>query len=143
MKKFISVLSLLLVVVLLTAAMPVLAVDSFGCEYNNVLATYELAFYGTSGAYYSVDFEGSYIGFNNQTVGPEVKVCQAFARAITGRSIAIDGIWGQQSDTALRAAQYIMGVTADGICGPSTWYAFKAYFGITGQVPPPVIRNLL
>lgn len=142
MKKFLSVLSLLLVIVLLTAAVPVLAVDSFDYEYRST-TTYELNFKGVSGNSYLVDFETDYIGFNHTTTGPKVKACQAFIRVVSGTPIAIDGIWGQQSDTALRAAQGAMGVTADGICGPNTWYAFRTYVGFTGQEPPLVIRNLL
>ena len=41
----------------------------------------------------------------------------------TALGIAADGLWGDVTDRALRAAQAANGLTVDGVCGPATWGA--------------------
>lgn len=100
----------------------------------------ELDFDGASGNHYEVYFSRDVVGYNHLTVGEKVKVCQAYSRVTSGRYIVIDGIWGNQSDSALRSAQGIIGVTSDGVCGYNTWNAFNYYYG---YVTPNAVKDLL
>ena len=42
---------------------------------------------------------------------------------VKGYQLQADGIWGVQTDTAVRNFQYKAGLTVDGIVGPKTWAA--------------------
>lgn len=41
-----------------------------------------------------------------------------------GPAVAVDGIWGPDTETAVRALQLRFGLRADGIVGPATYFAF-------------------
>jgi peptidoglycan hydrolase-like protein with peptidoglycan-binding domain len=51
-----------------------------------------------------------------------VKTLQYLLRA-RGHSVAVDGIFGPQTDAAVRAFQQQKGLAVDGIVGPNTWGA--------------------
>ncbi len=94
-----------------------------------------------SSAYITIDVLYDYIGFNYITTGLKVKACQGYTRACGANPGTIDGIWGQNSETALRVAQQAMhdygytAVTSDGVCGPNTWRGFYSYCGgVPGSV---------
>jgi peptidoglycan hydrolase-like protein with peptidoglycan-binding domain len=40
-----------------------------------------------------------------------------------GRGLAVDGIFGPQTEAAVRGFQQALGITVDGIVGPQTWRA--------------------
>lgn len=109
---------------------------------------FDLDFYGVSGVRYQVLFSEDYVGYNNYTQGNVVKVCQAYCKGIDCDPDGIDGIWGNKSDTALRAAQGKMNnmgysLQVDGVCGIATWRAFYGYTGSSNQSPPASIRSYL
>ena len=91
--------------------------------------------------YITITVNSDYIGFNNITTGLKVRACQAYTKACGADPGVIDGIWGQNSETALRQAQQTMHdygysvVTSDGVCGPNTWRGFYSYCnGVPGSV---------
>ncbi len=50
--------------------------------------------------------------------------------------LAIDGIFGQTTADAVRAAQRTFGLTPDGVVGEETWRAiYNAYIGIVSTIP--------
>ena len=51
-----------------------------------------------------------------------VKTLQYLLRA-RGHSVAVDGIFGPQTEAAVRAFQQQKGLAVDGIVGPNTWSA--------------------
>jgi peptidoglycan hydrolase-like protein with peptidoglycan-binding domain len=51
-----------------------------------------------------------------------VRTLQQLLRA-RGQNIAVDGIFGPQTDAAVRAFQGSKGLAVDGIVGPNTWSA--------------------
>lgn len=78
-----------------------------------------------------------YVGYNHITTGPKVKACQGYSAACGCSPGTIDGIWGPNSDQALRDAQDVLNgvypaVTSDGVCGPNTW---RGFYGYCGGVP--------
>ena len=54
------------------------------------------------------------------TDSSRVRTVQGLLNA-RGHSVAIDGIFGRQTDAAVRAAQHAGGVAVDGTVGPVTW----------------------
>ena len=70
--------------------------------------------------------------------GPNVVVIQTELNRIAQNYPAIpkvpsiDGIFGSQTETSVRAFQEIFGLTPDGIVGKATWYALvRLYTGVT------------
>ena len=63
-----------------------------------------------------------------------VRTLQHLLRA-HGHGIAVDGIFGPLTETAVRAVQQAAGVTADGIVGPVTWpkTVVEVHRGSTGD----------
>ena len=58
--------------------------------------------------------------------GPDVRLLQAklSGSSLAGvRGITVDGVFGPQTDTAVRNFQHLKGLTVDGIVGPKTWAA--------------------
>ncbi len=55
--------------------------------------------------------------------GADVKTLQTFLIAWGCEPGTPDGIFGKQTDAALRAFQRAQGLTVDGVCGPATWTA--------------------
>lgn len=92
-----------------------------------------IKFTGASGTVYDVDTESDVVGYNHITTGKQVKVCQAYTKITGGNPGTIDGIWGNNSESALRTAQsflYNKGYTflaIDGVCGVYTWRSFYYY----------------
>src|SRR3954469_19242619 len=69
---------------------------------------------------------------NMGSTGPEV------ARVQTALAITPDGIFGPQTDAAVRAFQSRSGLKADGVVGPSTWRAvFSGTAGVSGAAGKP------
>lgn len=52
--------------------------------------------------------------------GEEVKTLQKALNS-QGYNLSVDGIFGQKTETAVRAYQKKKGLSVDGICGPKTW----------------------
>lgn len=57
--------------------------------------------------------------------GEAVSRLQRGLTAALGRTVAIDGIFGSQTDTAVRDYQRTRGLYVDGIVGPKTWSALQ------------------
>lgn len=143
MKKKIAVL-LIVAVMVFSLAMPGFA--EFDAKANRQLRIKqyrdptEICFYGISGTYYEITTAVEYVGYNHITVGDEVKVCQAYTKATGYNPNGIDGIWGNNSESALRGAQTFMHdygytpVTSDGVCGKLTWHGFYSYHYDTGYI---------
>ena len=58
----------------------------------------------------------------NGSNGHPIKTLQYLLRA-RGQSVAIDGVFGPHTETAVKAFQASRGLPADGIVGPMTWVA--------------------
>ena len=56
--------------------------------------------------------------------GDAVKVLQDRLNAAGCDCGKVDGIWGNKTETAVRAFQKAHGLTVDGIVGPKTWKKF-------------------
>ena len=72
------------------------------------------------------------------STGPNVVVTQVALNRIAQNYPAIpkiptvDGIYGERTEASVRAFQQIFDLTADGIVGPSTWYAIiRLYTAVT------------
>ena len=65
----------------------------------------------------------------NGARGDDVAELQGMLRVELGRAIEIDGIFGVQTEHAVRAYQRATGLVADGIVGPATW----AELGVTAD----------
>lgn len=57
--------------------------------------------------------------------GKMAKFCQQQINLIAGQGVAEDGWFGPQSASALQNVQRVLGLTADGICGPRTWQGLE------------------
>lgn len=55
--------------------------------------------------------------------GTMVSRIQALAKILTGGPVAVDGIFGPQTERAVRTVQNAAGIRVDGIVGPATWRA--------------------
>ncbi len=73
----------------------------------------------------------------NGSSGPNVVVLQVSLNRISQnypaipKISAVDGIFGSQTEAAVRAFQSIFGLTPDGIVGPATWYEIvRLYTGV-------------
>lgn len=72
------------------------------------------------------------------STGPNVVVLQVALNRIAQsypaipRIPAIDGIFGERTESSVRTFQRVFGLTPDGIVGPATWYAVvRLYTGVT------------
>ena len=52
---------------------------------------------------------------------PEIRRIQERLRELTHYNGAVDGLFGPQTETAVRAFQENRGLSADGVVGPETW----------------------
>jgi len=57
--------------------------------------------------------------------GKMAKMCQQQINLIAAQNVVEDGNFGPQSVAALKNVQTVLGVPADGICGPKTWQALE------------------
>ena len=58
-------------------------------------------------------------------------------------SVDIDGVFGQSTEDAVRAAQTVLGLDSDGVVGEITWNAiYNAYRGIIEQLPVKFTEGL-
>ena len=58
-------------------------------------------------------------------------------------SVAIDGVFGQSTEDAVRAVQRTFGLTPDGIVGERTWDAlYRAYLGIVNTIPRQFVEGV-
>jgi hypothetical protein len=57
--------------------------------------------------------------------GKMAKMCQQQINLLAGQGVTEDGQFGPKSVAALKNVQGVLGVPADGICGPKTWQAFE------------------
>lgn len=90
-----------------------------------------------------------YVGFRYSPTRDVVKVCQAYTKTCGGNPGSIDGLWGQNSESALRVAQatlynygYNSGsneIVSDGECGPKTW---RGFYGYNNGVPGSVVTDV-
>lgn len=128
MKK--RLISMLLIVVMTIA---VLSINAFA-----VCTEYSVGMHGTRGKpagasdstenwYYSYYSNQSYwVGANYKSTGKQVYMVQAYLFAdgeFTDIS-SVDGVWGQNTDTQIRAYQFKYsgdGLTSDGVVGTNTW----------------------
>lgn len=56
--------------------------------------------------------------------GDDVKTLQSYLNQYGGYNLAVDGIWGDKTDAAVRSWQQKRGLTVDGVVGESTWGSF-------------------
>lgn len=110
-----------------------------GYSYDQILRSY----YGNVEIVPNAPIRGitsSYPGspLRNGSTGPSVVVLQVSLNRISQNYPAIpkiptvDGIYGSQTEAAVRAYQQIFGLTPDGIVGPATWYSIvKLYTAVT------------
>lgn len=59
------------------------------------------------------------------TRGKMALLCQQMINDIAGQGLDEDGYFGPQSVAGLKNVQAVLGVPADGQCGPQTWQAFE------------------
>ncbi|WP_143317877.1 peptidoglycan-binding domain-containing protein [Clostridium sp. HBUAS56017] len=78
--------------------------------------------YGTNQSKYVTSFY-AYIGDNFTNQGAPVVGLQLALNHYLHRNLATDGYFGSATRSALIAFQQSRGLSADGICGPSTWRA--------------------
>jgi len=62
-----------------------------------------------------------YIGYGHITEGDKVKCLQAAIDYKFGYSLAVDGYFGSQTQSAVLDIQSSYNLSCDGIVGPSTW----------------------
>lgn len=110
-----------------------------GYSYDQILRSY----YGNVEIVPNAPIRGissSYPGspLRNGSTGPSVVVLQVSLNRISQNYPAIpkissvDGIFGSQTEAAVRDFQRIFGLTSDGIVGPSTWYSIvRLYTAVT------------
>lgn len=110
-----------------------------GYSFNQILRSY----YGNIEIVPNAPIRGissSYPGspLRNGSSGPSVVVLQVSLNRISQNYPAIpkipvvDGIFGNQTEAAVREYQRIFGLTPDGIVGPATWYSIvRLYTAVT------------
>ena len=81
-------------------------------------ATY--SFKGISGSWYTVNSNSDVIMWGS--TGEKVKVCQSMLKTFTSHNPgSIDGIFGNDTETAVKAYQKSKILSPDGIVGHNTW----------------------
>jgi peptidoglycan hydrolase-like protein with peptidoglycan-binding domain len=53
--------------------------------------------------------------------GPDVKAAQSILNGKAGARLAVDGVFGPATETAVKAWQQFFRLDVDGIVGPHTW----------------------
>lgn len=98
---------------------------------RSVLDNYTLRYYNNgiltvSGSRnYSIDINTTYVGYGYTTSGDAVHCLQilldVYAEDYSKPSVAVDGIFGPNTQNLLLTFQSAMGLSSDGIAGPNTW----------------------
>ena len=98
---------------------------------RSVLDNYTLRYYNNgiltvSGSRnYSIDINTTYVGYGYITSGDAVHCLQilldVYAEDYSKPSVAVDGIFGPNTQNLLLTFQSAMGLSSDGIAGPNTW----------------------
>jgi peptidoglycan hydrolase-like protein with peptidoglycan-binding domain len=83
----------------------------------------------------SFEFETSQPTVRWGSQGPAVKTLQAQLKKLGFEPGPIDGIFGSDTDSAVRAFQRARGIQVDGIVGPQTWATL--YVPVTPSRPTP------
>lgn len=73
--------------------------------------------------------------------GADVKLAQVLLQKVLGMPVAQDGIFGDQTVAATKAAQKKFGITIDGAIGPVTWSKLQSYNTMPSQNPNVPIVN--
>lgn len=98
--------------------------------YNDILRTFTGEF-----SIYDQYARFAYPGYNllRGSTGSAVRNLQEYlqvlARGVAGIPyVAADGIFGPQTEAAVKAAQRHFGLTPNGVVGPLLWYAIAEYY---------------
>lgn len=69
----------------------------------------------------AIPFVMAYAQVSNGSRGEDVRTMQTMLNTVMGAGLDTDGICGPKSVAAIKAFQSAYGLTADGICGRNTW----------------------
>lgn len=75
-----------------------------------------------------IPMASAYATIYNGSQGSDVRTMQTMLNAVSNAGLTVDGICGPKSIAAVKAFQSANGLSADGICGPKTWAVLEGKY---------------
>ena len=79
----------------------------------------------------------AYSTVRNGSSGSDVRTLQTMLNKVSNAGLTVDGMFGTNTQTALKRYQSANGLTADGICGSQTWAKLSSQYNAGWEIQLP------
>lgn len=79
----------------------------------------------------------AYSTVRNGSSGSDVRTLQTMLNKVSNAGLTVDGVFGSNTQNALKRYQTANGLTADGICGSQTWAKLSSQYNAGWEIQMP------
>lgn len=79
----------------------------------------------------------AYSTVKNGSSGSDVRTLQTMLNKVSNAGLTVDGVFGANTQAALKRYQSANGLTADGICGSQTWAKLSTHYSAGWEIQMP------